>query len=145
MSVMTRAVEPWRITVMSPWKGGQELTSILRNTSSAPMGKVGCRDASGQRRWLVAYLCSQHRTVTPECLFYVVLSLQANQISLLGRFTAGKACRIRVNLEPSLQRLRPKSWHPECCRARCLHSLIRRIQALPSAPSPWGCPHRIMR
>ena len=64
---MTRAVEPWRITVMSPWKGGQELTSILRNTSSAPRVRAGSRDASGQRRWLVAYLCSQHRTVTPEC------------------------------------------------------------------------------
>lgn len=55
---MTRAVEPW--------KGGQELTSILRNTSSAPKGRAGSKDASGQRRWLDAYLCSHHRTVTPE-------------------------------------------------------------------------------
>lgn len=58
VSVMTRAVEPW--------KGGQELTSILRNTSSAPKGRAGSKDASGQRRWLDAYLCSHHRTVTPE-------------------------------------------------------------------------------
>lgn len=57
VSVMTRAVEPW--------KGGQELTSILRNTSLHPRAGLGPRMLLG-RGGDVDAPCSHHRTVTPE-------------------------------------------------------------------------------
>ena len=130
-----------------PGKVGRSWPPSWGTLALHPRAELGLRMLPGRDGWMLTCALTTGPWLQSDFFFffYVVLSLQVNQISLLGRFTLGKACRIRVSLEPSLQRLHPKSWHPECCQAWHPHSLIRRIQALPLAPRPWGCPLRIMR